>query len=48
MLEFHGHMGLNMVRKYEAHKDNKYSRLGALDFLLTLSFEGVVPTKKIR
>jgi hypothetical protein len=39
-------MGLKMLNEIKAHKDKIYSRLGALYFIGTLSFEGVVPTKK--
>jgi len=34
-----------MVHEFKAHKDKRYSRLGAVYFLVTLSFEGVVPTR---
>jgi hypothetical protein len=34
-----------MLYKIKAHKDKIYSRLGVLYFLITLSFEGVVPTR---
>jgi hypothetical protein len=46
--QIHGHMGLKMFHTNGEHKDKRYSRLGILYFLITLSFEGVVPTKKIR
>jgi len=44
--QIHGHMGLKMVHVFKAHKDKIYSRLGVLYIILTLSFEGVVPTQK--
>ena len=38
-------MGLKMVHGFKVHKGKNYSRLDAIDFLLTLSFEGVVPIR---
>jgi hypothetical protein len=46
MFEFCGHMGLKIVHKIEGLKVLKYKRLGVHFFILTLSFEGVVPTPK--
>jgi hypothetical protein len=42
--QIYGHMGLKMLYKFKAHKDKRYSRLGALNVLLTLSFEGECPS----
>jgi hypothetical protein len=39
-------MGLKMVHGFKVHKGKNYSRLDAIDFLLTLSFEGVGLTQK--
>jgi hypothetical protein len=43
--QIHGHMGLKMVHKNKARKDIKYSRLSAINILLTLSFEWEVPSR---
>jgi hypothetical protein len=43
--QIHGHMGLKMLYNIKAFKDKKYSRLAVLYFLITLRFEGVVPTR---
>jgi len=43
--QIHGHMGLKMFHESKARKDNKYISLNVLYYLLTLRFEGVVPTR---
>jgi hypothetical protein len=43
--EFCGHMGQKLLYKIKVHKDKKYSKLKTFNILLTLRFEGVVPTR---